>query len=106
MLTDQEALENSFANDKKFAKTDETEENSLLKLLVYALTSEHLAAYQYWTCYQGSRGVGKADCDPEFKKHYDEETDHAEKLMKRINELGGRPISDPTNWTKIYEKFV
>lgn len=101
-MFDHDALADSLANDEIVNING----MSLLDLLVYALTSEHLAAYQYWTSYQSSRGKGKSDCDPEFKQHYEEETDHAEKLMDRVNELGGIPVYDPTYWTKIYPKFV
>jgi len=65
-----------------------------------ALCDELLASYQYWTCYQSSRGRGKSDCDPEFKAHAEEEREHAEKLMLRINELHGRPIPHPANWAE------
>lgn len=78
----------------------ETSTNPIVTKLQKALCDELLASYQYWTCYQSSRGKGKADCDPEFKAHYEEEKNHAEKLMLRINELGGRPIPDPANWAE------
>ena len=89
------ALLRSMEND---ALVSEDINSQILRMLASALCDELLAAYQYWTCYQMSRGKGKSDCDPEFEAHYKEETDHAEKLMKRINELGGQPISDPKQW--------
>ena len=79
----------------------ETPTDPIVIKLQKALCDELLASYQYWTCYQSSRGKGKADCDPEFKAHYEEEKDHAEKLMLRINELGGKPIPHPANWAEV-----
>lgn len=75
------------------------EEDAIVKMLKTAICDELLASFQYWTCYQMSRGKGKSDSDPEFKQHYEEEQKHAEDLMLRLNELGGSPISDPTAWS-------
>ena len=95
MIPDNDALFKSMENDNLVS---EDIGSQILRMLEKALCDELLAAYQYWTCYQMSRGKGKSDCDPEFEAHYKEETEHAEKLMLRINELGGSPVSDPKQW--------
>ena len=78
----------------------------LLEMLEMALNDELLAAYQYRTCYWMSKGKGKAECDPEFKIHSQEEEEHAEKLMERINELNGKAVSDPAMWQERSNGFV
>lgn len=81
-------------------KTEKTADG-LMKLLIKALADEWLAAYQYWVCKNLSRGSGKLDVDPEFDQHYKEEMQHADDLMERIKQLGGRPIFNPNEWLSI-----
>lgn len=69
-----------------------------LNYLYTALADELLAWYQYWACANISRGEGKSDADPEFAKHAEEEMGHADKVMLRIKELGGRPFPSPGAW--------
>ena len=35
---------------------------------------------------------------PEYEQHYNDEMEHVEKLMLRIKELGGTPITNPSQW--------
>jgi bacterioferritin len=80
-----------------------SEDNSLIDILVQAVSSEMLAASKYWYCYQASRGKGKEDSDPEFKIHYEEEFGHANMLAERINELGGTVPNSPAVWLEKWE---
>ncbi len=73
-------------------------DSEIIALLETALADEWLAAYQYWTCKNLARGEGRADSVDEFDQHFKEELEHADKIMLRLNELGGRPISDPSCW--------
>lgn len=68
------------------------------KYLYTALADELLAAYQYWTAKNSSRGDGKSDVDPEFEAHSYEEMDHANEVMERIKQLGGEPYPNPKDW--------
>jgi len=72
--------------------------SEVIEMLETALADEWLAAYQYWTCKNLARGAGRADSVEEFDQHFKEELDHADRIMLRLNELGGRPISDPAGW--------
>jgi len=81
-------------NAGKVEKTNE----EVVKLLVKAMADEFLAWYQYWVCKNLSRGAGKFDADPEFSAHADEEMGHADQLIQRIKELGGKPIFNPQEW--------
>lgn len=93
-----EALENVVAdNDANSGKSEE----EVVKLLVKALADEWLAAYQYWVCKNLSRGPGKSDVDPEFDQHFKDEMEHADQLMMRIKELGGKPIYNPAEWVSL-----
>ena len=78
-------------------KTEKTQDE-VVKKLITALADEFLAAYQYWVCRNLSRGEGKSDADPEFEQHTADELEHANKLILRIKELGGKPIFNPKEW--------
>lgn len=93
-----EALE-TLVNENADSQEKTTE--GVVKLLIKALADEWLAAYQYWVCKNLSRGSGKSDADPEFDQHFKEELEHADKLMLRIKELGGKPIFNPNEWLSL-----
>lgn len=69
-----------------------TDQKTILSMLYKALADEWLAYYQYWSSYHSTRGKGKVDVDPEFEAHSKDELEHAEKIVMRIKELGGRPF--------------
>lgn len=96
MLTDQEAI---------MAAISEAP-SGICEMLKKALNDELLAEFQYRSCYWQSRGAGKVDCDPEFKEHADEEHDHAEKIARRIDELGGTITVNPARWEQDSNGFV
>lgn len=76
-------------------------ECNVLDMLMKALADEWLASYQYWVCKNLARGVGRTDAIDEFDQHEKDEKEHADKLMLRIKELGGKPIFDPAEWATI-----
>lgn len=73
----------------------------LINLLNKALADEWLAYYQYWVSAQIATGPMRADIAGEFSKHAEEEFKHANMLTKRIIQLGGSPILDPSEWSKM-----
>lgn len=73
----------------------------IIEMLTKALADEWLASYQYWVCANLARGEGRTDAIPEFEQHFKEEMEHADRLMLRIKELGGKPITNPKDWQKL-----
>lgn len=65
-----------------------------------ALAEEWLAYYQYWVGAQVAQGVQDALVRDEFMEHAKEELEHAEKIAKRLAELGGIPLTHPNQWEK------
>lgn len=85
--------------------TQEATASDVAKMLVRLLADEWLSYYQYWTAYNMSRGPGKFDIDPELEEHAEDERRHADMLMDRLNQLGGIPIQDPTDWKECSHGF-
>ena len=93
-----EAMENLVAEN---AKQSGKSQDEVVRLLVKALADEWLSSYQYWVCKNLARGAGRVDAIQEFDQHEKDEKEHADKLMLRIKELGGKPIFDPAEWASI-----
>ncbi len=74
--------------------------NTLIKVLNQAYCDEWLAYYQYWVGAKVATGPYAHALIPELEEHAQEELDHANKLAKRIIELGGTPILSPEEWMK------
>lgn len=69
------------------------ENNKIIVLLRKLFASEWVAAYQYYYAYKLFSGMTKYSIyAEEFKKHYKEELEHAEKLIDRLIVLGGTPV--------------
>lgn len=83
---------------QKISKVDHDE---LLKALNEALSEEWLAYYQYWVGALVAKGPMRTSIVAEFMEHANEEYDHANKLGKRIIELGGTPVLDPKQWENL-----
>ncbi len=96
-ITALEGLVNGIRSDENGNASDE----SILDMLVKALADEWLASYQYWVCKNLARGAGRVDAIDEFDQHEKDEREHADMLMLRIKELGGKPIFDPAQWAAI-----
>ncbi|MBR2082419.1 MAG: ferritin [Elusimicrobiaceae bacterium] len=74
--------------------------NALIKELNSAYCDEWLAYYQYWIGAQIAEGKMSHLLAEELTEHAGEELEHAEKLAKRIIELGGTPSISPDLWLK------
>ena len=74
--------------------------DALLKELNSAYCDEWLAYYQYWIGAKVAEGKMFALIAQELAEHAGEELEHAEKLAKRIIELGGTPAISPDLWLK------
>lgn len=85
-------------------KTGDIQEQ-LKQKLTALIADEWLSYYQYWTAYNMSRGPGKFDIDPELEEHAEDERRHADMLMLRLNQLGGIPVQDPTDWVRASHGF-
>ena len=79
-------------------KISAVDKEDLLKILNVAFAEEWLAYYQYWIGAQVAVGPMRKAVAAEFMEHAHEELEHAEKVAKRIIELGGTPILDPRDW--------
>ena len=74
--------------------------DALLKDLNSAYCDEWLAYYQYWIGAQVAQGKMFKMVTAELAEHAGEELEHAQKLAKRIVELGGTPAIAPDVWLK------
>jgi len=73
----------------------------LIGLLNEALSEEWLAYYQYWVGARMMEGPMRAEVEPELLLHADQELNHAVMVVGRIIQLGGTPVLDPSEWTKL-----
>jgi bacterioferritin len=73
----------------------------LIDLLNRALADEWLAVYQYWVGSYVIKGPMRSEIEEELKEHAKEELEHAEKLAERIIQLGGVPILNPADFSKM-----
>ena len=74
--------------------------NLLISELNKAYCDEWLAYYQYWIGARIAQGKLAHVLVGELQEHAGEELKHAEKLAKRIVELGGTPAISPDLWLK------
>ncbi len=72
----------------------------LLEHLNKAYADEWLAYYQYWLGSKIVEGPMRGAVAMELAEHAKEELEHAEKLLERILQLGGKPILSPEEWYK------
>ncbi|MEM1518582.1 MAG: ferritin-like domain-containing protein [Nitrososphaerota archaeon] len=73
----------------------------LIEHLNRAYADEWLAYYQYWLGARLAVGPMRGAVAMELAEHAKEELEHAEKLSKRIIELGGTPVLSPEEWYKV-----
>ena len=74
--------------------------DTLIKVLNQAYCDEWLAYHQYWIGAKVANGPHAHALIPELEEHAKEELEHAQKLAKRILELGGTPSLTPAEWMK------
>lgn len=77
------------------------DKDELLKMLNEALSEEWLAYYQYWIGARLMEGPMRSEVEPELLLHADQELNHAVLVVNRIIQLGGTPVINPTEWTKL-----
>ncbi len=73
----------------------------LLQILNEAYAEEWLAYYQYWLGAKLAAGQMRTSISAEFTEHAKEELEHADMLANRIIQLGGTPVLNPDDWSKI-----
>jgi bacterioferritin len=73
----------------------------LLGMLNAALSEEWLAYYQYWIGARLMEGPMRSEVEPELLLHADQELGHAVLVVNRIIQLGGTPVINPTEWSKL-----
>lgn len=83
---------------QKIVKLDVSE---LIRILNEAYAEEWLAYYQYWLGARLAAGQMRSPIVEEFKEHAKEEREHAELLADRIIQLGGTPVLNPEDWSKL-----
>lgn len=80
---------------------DSAEVNPILTMLYRALSEEIYAWYQYWISVPILVGKERKNIETTFTEFADDElNDHALKLRKRIEEMGGDfvPVINPKGW--------
>ncbi len=86
---------------KEGIKVSSVDVNKLLEMLNAALSEEWLAYYQYWIGARIMEGPMRSEVEPELLVHADQEINHAVLVVARIIQLGGTPVINPANWTKL-----
>lgn len=86
---------------KQGIKISSVDLEELLKMLNAALSEEWLAYYQYWIGARLMEGPMRSEVEPELLVHANEELAHAELVVNRIIQLGGTPVINPTEWSKL-----
>jgi bacterioferritin len=66
-----------------------------------ALSDEWLAYYQYWVGAKVATGPMREAVVVELEQHAGDELRHAGMLVERIIQLGGTPVLDPAEWSKL-----
>lgn len=75
--------------------------NELIRVLNEAFSEEWLAYYQYWIGARIAEGQMRGAIIKEFQEHAHDEREQAGMLAERIIELGGMPVLNPDDWSKI-----
>lgn len=72
----------------------------IIKLLNEALATELVCVLRYKRHYFMAKGIHSESIKAEFLQHANEEMAHADRLAKRITELGGEPDFSPDGLSK------
>ena len=73
----------------------------LIDMLNAALSEEWLAYYQYWVGARLMEGPMRSEVEPELLLHATQELGHAVLVVDRIIQLGGTPVINPSEWTRL-----
>ncbi len=71
------------------------DKDKVIEVLNEVLATETVCTLRYKNHYFMAKGVHAAAVEDEFKEHAAEEQEHADKVAKRICELGGTPNLNP-----------
>lgn len=82
-------------------KVSLVDSGKLLDMLNAALSEEWLAYYQYWIGARLMEGPMRSEVEPELLLHADQELNHAVLVVSRIIQLGGTPVINPADWTRL-----
>jgi len=86
---------------KEAIKVSSVHVEKLLEMLNAAFCEEWLAYYQYWIGARLMEGPMRSEIEPELLLHADQELGHAVLIVNRIIQLGGTPVINPNEWTKL-----
>jgi bacterioferritin len=86
---------------KQAIEVSSVDVGKLIKMLNEALSEEWLAYYQYWIGARLMEGPMRSEVEPELLLHADQELGHAVLVVNRIIQLGGTPVINPSQWTKL-----
>jgi bacterioferritin len=67
----------------------------VIDVLNEVLATETVCTLRYRSHYFMAKGIHSSGVEDEFLEHAREEQEHADRVAKRITELGGRPNLDP-----------
>jgi bacterioferritin len=87
------------AEDGAVTSSYEGDVSATIELLNTALASEIVCVLRYKFHYVMARGIASDAVKSEFLQHAIEEQEHADRIAKRINQLGGRPEMNPATLT-------
>ena len=76
-------------------ETPKITRDEMVKLLNEDLSREYQAVIAYTVYSQTMKGAAYSDIAGELKKHASEELEHAIKVAKQIDYLGGMPVTTP-----------
>jgi bacterioferritin len=82
-------------------KISSVDADKLIGMLNAALSEEWLAYYQYWIGARLMEGPMRSEIEPELLLHATQELNHAVLVVNRIIQLGGIPVTNPIEWTKL-----
>ena len=83
---------------RRISKTDVSE---LIKILNEAYAEEWLAYYQYFLGAKLAVGILRPNVVKEFEEHARQEYEHADMIADRIIQLGGTPVLNPDDFSKL-----
>lgn len=86
---------------KKGIQIASVDVEKLIGMLNSALSEEWLAYYQYWIGARLMEGPMRSEVEPELLLHATQELNHATLVVNRIIQLGGTPVINPSEWTKL-----
>jgi Protein distantly related to bacterial ferritins len=86
---------------KEATKISSVDVENLVGMLNAALSEEWLAYYQYWIGARLMEGPMRSEIEPELLIHATQELNHAVLVVTRIIQLGGNPVANPVEWTKL-----